>query len=277
MPKFNGAAFYSVTMNLQHIRSTLETHGRDRHERATNGGVIVRFIEDPIVLNKLAKQVRELQSSLLTLGTRQSSKSAHRLLEHVASNKFSLPQLAELLKEIDRRLQDELQDVTLIALTSKEKEFYEPPTALFGSEFEKQFPSAIFDLEEATKCLALGRATAAVFHLMRVMEIGVRALAQSLQIPDPVSPAQRNWGNILNNIKNAIDTKWKSTARSNGDGKLFEEFHSSLDAVRNPWRNATMHVENVYNYDDAEHIFFAVKGFMKKLASRFNENGDPKP
>src|SRR5271170_1621727 len=50
----------------------------------------------------------------------------------------------------------------------------------------------------------------------------------------------------------------------------------SLDAVRVAWRNTTMHVENKYTQEEAENIFIAVKGFMKKLASRCDENGDPK-
>jgi hypothetical protein len=74
-----------------------------------------------------------------------------------------------------------------------------------------------------------------------------------------------------------IERKWPTTAdRAVGDGALFESLHASLDAVKNPWRNATMHVENKYTDDEAEHIFVAVRGFMTKLASRCDENGDPK-
>jgi hypothetical protein len=36
-----------------------------------------------------------------------------------------------------------------------------------------------------------------------------------------------------------------------------------------------MHVENKYTTDEAEHIFVAVRGFMKKIASRMDENGQP--
>jgi hypothetical protein len=60
-----------------------------------------------------------------------------------------------------------------------------------------------------------------------------------------------------------------------GDKEFFEELHASLDAVRNPWRNATMHVERKYTDDEADHIFVAAKGFMAKLASRGDENGQP--
>jgi hypothetical protein len=119
--------------------------------------------------------------------------------------------------------------------------------------------------------------TACVFHLMRTMEIGILATARCLGIPDPAKPAERNWGHIIREIVNGIGTKWPTTAaRSTADGVLFEELHASLEAVRNPWRNATMHVEKKYTDDEAEHTFVAVKGFMTKLASRCDENGDPK-
>jgi hypothetical protein len=88
--------------------------------------------------------------------------------------------------------------------------------------------------------------TAAVFHLMRTAEIGVRAVARCLGIPDPLKPAGRNWGSILVAVKAEM-------ARRNGvnppawslpdDRQFFDEAHTSLDAVRNAWRNTTMHVD----------------------------------
>jgi hypothetical protein len=135
-------------------------------------------------------------------------------------------------------------------------------------------------LDEAAKCLALGRATACVFHLMRLMEVGIRAVARCLNIPDPTRAADRNWGAILREIKTDLDAHvgvapMKAWATS-GDKELFESAYASLDAVRVAWRNTTMHVENKYTIDEGEHILAAVKGFMTKLASRCDENGDPK-
>jgi len=60
-----------------------------------------------------------------------------------------------------------------------------------------------------------------------------------------------------------------------GDGLLFEGLHATLDAVKNPWRNETMHVANKYTDDEAKHVFVAVEGFMKKLSARMDENGLP--
>ncbi len=57
------------------------------------------------------------------------------------------------------------------------------------------------------------------------------------------------------------------------NSNLFSDRH--LDAVRNVWRNSTMHAESKYTLDEAEHIFVSVKGFMRKLAFRMDENGTP--
>ena len=147
---------------------------------------------------------------------------------------------------------------------------------LFGNDTKDKFQSAHYEIDEAGNCLALGRSSASVFHLMRIMEIGLSAVAKCLQITDPVKPAERNWGSILRFVREAINAKWPTAAdRMTGDGALFEAIYASLDAVKNPWRNATMHVENKYTDEEAEDIFLAVKSFMKKLSSRCDENGDP--
>lgn len=36
-----------------------------------------------------------------------------------------------------------------------------------------------------------------------------------------------------------------------------------------------MHVENKYTQDEAEHIFIAIRGFMKNIISRIDQDGTP--
>jgi hypothetical protein len=168
----------------------------------------------------------------------------------------------------------------MFVIESGKQRYFEPSEPLFGPNVEAGFVSVAFELDEAAKCFALSRSTAAVFHLMRIMEIGVRATARCLQIPDPVKAADRNWGAMLRLIKADIDAHGGASSTKKwavpDDKEFFESTYASLDAVRVAWRNTTMHVENKYTDDEAEHIFIAVKGFMMKLASRCDENGDPK-
>src|SRR5215471_16908087 len=141
-------------------------------------------------------------------------------------------------------------------------EYFAPTQTLFGRDFESKFPSAAFEVDEAAKCFALSRPTATVFHLMRGMEVGIHAVRASLGIPAPVKDWERNWGKILESIeKEMISRSSASPPRWNaGDRDFFESAYASLDAVRVAWRNTTMHVENKYTEDEAEHVFGAVRG-----------------
>ncbi|HEY1682888.1 MAG TPA: hypothetical protein VGF98_14675 [Candidatus Tumulicola sp.] len=60
-----------------------------------------------------------------------------------------------------------------------------------------RFPTMIEDIEEAEKCNSLARSTAAVFHLMRMMEIGVQAFGNALGL---VGTPHKTWGAISNEI-----------------------------------------------------------------------------
>ena len=103
------------------------------------------------------------------------------------------------------------------------------------------------------------------------MEVGIGAIAGGLKIPDPAKPAEKNWSVILRKIREAIVSRQRWRAKS--DKEFFEEALAHLDLVRNPWRNATMHVEKTYTEEEAENILYIVRAFMTKLASKIDENG----
>jgi hypothetical protein len=188
-----------------------------------------------------------------------------------------LSEIAQMLDSLFERMNDECSLRKFVALSVKDAEYIFPKEPLFGDEVERKFPSTASEIDEAGKCLGLSLPTASVFHLMRVMEIGVAAAARCLGLPDPIKPAERNWGAILRTLKAEFDQRNKALPATwaNPDRDFFEEVYVSLDAVRNPWRNATMHVERTYTGPEAEHIFIAVKAFMTKLASRCDESGRP--
>ncbi len=45
--------------------------------------------------------------------------------------------------------------------------------------------------------------------------------------------------------------------------------------MMNPYRNATMHLDQKYTNEEAGHIFEVVNGFMRKVALRMDEDGKP--
>jgi len=66
--------------------------------------------------------------------------------------------LEELLRDFRQRLYDALKGPKFLALNAREQALYEPSAPYFGQQVNTSFPSIIYEIEEAGKCLALGPA-----------------------------------------------------------------------------------------------------------------------
>jgi HEPN domain-containing protein len=171
---------------------------------------------------------------------------------------------------------DETETTYLLALSPSERALYEPDKSPYGDQVETRFPASSYEIEEAGKCLALGRTTASAFHSVRCLEAAIRAIARCISIPDPIKGHERNWSAALKKIEDKMDSLWPKSGRLAGDGKLFEELLAILHAMQNPYRNSTMHLDQKYTEEEARHIFESVGMFMKKVSSRMDENGESK-
>jgi hypothetical protein len=272
MLKFDAVAFYEATKLLNHAMGAVAQWKPDQP------GIGPDTTLDEVMVGIFVEKCEELKTQLRVMEADVTEMAVNEVIDSLKS--FYTPLWKEIpgkFADIDRSLKRELSRVHLRVIDRSKLKLYEPKEPLFGAEFQAKFQSeGVFELDEAGKCLALGRPTACVFHLMRIMEIGIRALARCLAIPDPVKPGARNWGGILREIWKGIEAKWPTVSdRMKGDGHFFEALYASLDAVKNPQRNATMHVEKKYTDDEAEDIFAAVKGFTRRLANRCDENGMP--
>ena len=136
----------------------------------------------------------------------------------------------------------------------------DPPPAAFGPEVEARFPTVAYDIDEAARCLALRRATAAVFHCLGVLEQGLRAHARWRGVLDPPAQAGQRWQSILGDLRN-----------HGCDNEIF----AAVDAVRRAWRGATLQVGPKYTEEEAERIVRLVEVFMRCLAARCDEDGIP--
>jgi hypothetical protein len=197
----------------------------------------------------------EAQCKSLELGSALAQIA--RLKDYPSSN-INIVEYRQELKDLRRRIEDELKTRMFLFVPVGKAGFYSEK-ALFGTEVEARFPDAIFDIEEAGKCLALARATATVCHLMRVVEVGVRELAKTLSA---TIGTDRPWGAILNDVDDAIEALRKA-------GNPVDDLvavSASLHAVKTAWRNPAMHSKAKYTEEEAEDIFLASRGFTRRLA-----------
>lgn len=252
-------------------------------ELAQEIGRIASYLEGLDQKTAVAKSARTGTKSVMenhattfrSLGLELCAMKAEQIAADL-DTELKVSEYRQHLHDLYGRMCDECNLFQMLCLNTQETRLYAPGEPYFGSDVSTKFPSMAYEIDECTKCLALGRSTASVFHMMRAIEIAIKAVAACLNIPPPTKDAERNWGRILEKIKTEIERRNKSTGWKDADKEFFEESYASLDAVRVAWRNTTMHIERTYTSEEAEHVLGAVRGFMKKLASRADEKGKPK-
>ena len=164
------------------------------------------------------------------------------------------------IEQLSKRIADELGIYTFFQLDPRQAKFYEPSEPLFGADVEAKFPMMSEDIAEAGNCMALDRDTAAVFHLMRVMEIALQRLGDKLGI---VFVDKKNWQNILEEVNKAI----RALDQKDPQTKTYAEISAHLCNVKLCWRNEVMHPKQTYTEEEAGTLFSAVKTFIRDLAS----------
>lgn len=129
--------------------------------------------------------------------------------------------------------------------------------APLGWDVYEAFPSAREDIQEAGNCLAADCDTAAVFHLMRAVEWGMRAFCVHLGFRQvrtikgrrkPVEYSQ--WETILDGLQ--VRAQKKVDALKPGKRKQdAQEFYfgavQEIRAIRDAWRNHVMHTHATYS------------------------------
>jgi len=194
------------------------------------------------------------------------SAQARRIYAALDRTDLGPTEAKDLLKELRIRIFDELTERQFLYVPPERAKLYTEPM-LIGKEVNDRLPAAIDDIEEAGKCLALGRATACALHTMRILEVGLKALAAALNIPYAPS-----WESYLKQIGDNIALKHKNkTAKWRRDEKFYRDLSGDLLTIKQAWRNPTMHVDRKYSTEEAEQIFTAAKSFMVRLAEHFSQ------
>jgi hypothetical protein len=129
----------------------------------------------------------------------------------------------------------------------------------FGARASVWFSELEYDITEAGNCIAFDRGTACVFHLMRVMEVGVQRFGTRLGI---LLTSEMNWQKILDQVNPAI----RAMKAKEQQTIAISQVASHLYNVKVSWRNPTMHPTNKYTLEEAKDIYQNVKTFMGSLA-----------
>jgi len=202
------------------------------------------------------------------LGLRTTMVTFNKLNYLLSQPRATTGEYRELIKELRGRLSDEMMGQLFLHIEVRKADYYNAP--LVGLDtIIVHFPSAIPELEEAARCFALSRNTACVFHSMRVLELGLVALAGYFQVPID----RPNWHEILTDIESQVKKLGPDDGTEWRDKQQFgSEACTQFRYFKDAWRNHTMHVRQVFDEGRAQSILDHVKDFMKHLATRLQES-----
>jgi HEPN domain-containing protein len=209
----------------------------------------------------ILESVDALKALVEDVGCTHTGKAMGRFRSDIQSLRINETEFGIRIKEIRMSFVDEMKSHLFFYVPEVRSKYYAGTVDMFGDEVKARFPSAIREIEGAGQAFACGLNTACVFHLMRIMEIGLRATATSLHIS--IKPTE-NWGEMLKQI---------STANQGTEKSFYSGVRGSFAAVKDAWRNSTMHFDRSYSEKEAEEIIAAVKTFMRCLSIRLDESG----
>lgn len=169
---------------------------------------------------------------------------------------------------LEQYLSDELSTRRFLYVPNRAAEYYETPFG--GWETAIDNFGIRFDVGEAGKCFALGRHTACVMHLMRVLEVGLKAFARhcGAEWVEDV----HSWDTIIRRINERIRT---IPGERKADQQRLSEIASHLRLAKDAWRDYAMHRPAEYGEESAQNIFASVKAFMRDLAVELAERPFP--
>jgi hypothetical protein len=168
------------------------------------------------------------------------------------------------LRNLGEAIRDELKGAYFLHVQAADIGLYGQPAG-FGEKVSERFTEATDDIEAAGNCLAVGEATASVFHLMRVMELGVRALARCLKVR-AIDPETANWNVIVDHVNVAINKLPTRTKAMKARKAELAGASAALNSVRIATRNEVMHPKQMYTMEQARDVFQATRLFMRHLA-----------
>jgi hypothetical protein len=227
-----------------------------------------KIVEDES-LRLFSEQLETAREECEKIGLTVSAKHFADILSAFKKNPPTWGNFADTARQLSDSIRREMASMKLFRLSGDTKRYFDADNA-FGEQVAKAFPSAEYDIKEAGNCLALSRATACVFHSMRVLEHSLCALADQFGVPFD----NKSWNDVIEPIEKAI-RQIKNQSKKPRSWKANEQFYSEAAAqfmhFKNAWRNYTAHKQFKYTEDEAEAIFRHVRDFMMHISKRLKE------
>jgi hypothetical protein len=214
------------------------------------------------LLETMVEILRE-KSSVLRLSPAMHS-NFESLENRAKEDSFAV--LLSLTGAVEQAFIAELKSHLFLCLNPSEGKRWKKAEAFFENDALATFPDAQRDMAAAMRCSALNEWTACVFHLMRVLEHGLRQMATRFTVSFEVD----SWHKVIKGIEDGISSLRNKQGLTDQDRKeitYYSDAASQFRHFKDAWRNHVSHSREHYDERDAEKVLAHVSEFMRHLAT----------
>ena len=218
---------------------------------------------------RLLQFLNDLKQECLELELIQSGKHIDRIVRHVA-NKRDHDYMLIHLKDLEAGIRDEGERHLVINIPAERGKLLQLEGPGFWSDVFTNFPSANADCESSVFCYACNESTASVFHSMRILECGLKALSDALGLPF----GSDVWHVAIDRIESEIrelERAWPKGQNKSDFLKFYSEAAKEFRYFKDGWRNYVSHRLSVYDAPQAFSTMTHVRDFMLTISSRLPE------
>lgn len=253
-------------------------------EAVKSGDTSVAAVPEPSEIEFLLGFLKEGEELCDDIGLRECGAKLSLTHTHIKHNPGTVDwsSLYSDCRNIGDVIMSEFWNRTFVQVSPECRAYVNAP-ALFGDAVNTAFPSAREDIKQAGNCLAVECGTATVFHLMRAVEWGLRALCRDLKLirvrksktaKKYIPIAWAEWERLLTEAQDRVDKKIAAMSPGKLKQDAQEFYYPALREIRafkNEFRIHVMHTRAEYTPEDARAVLDHVQRFMVLLSSKVSE------
>lgn len=180
------------------------------------------------------------------------------------------------IREVRDLIEHDLQSIYFESIAPSKAAHY---STGFSERIDQGFPSAKEDIREAGSCFALNRHTACAFHLIRALEVALRAFARcsGVKMTSKTIPLEyQDWYNIIESIESKSKTVYGDLPRGPVKGNALAFFHAciaDLNFFKDAVRNILVHNRRgLYNEPEAASLMLRAREFFDRIVPLVSED-----
>lgn len=216
-----------------------------------------------------ANNARGYMRELSRMGFPASIATLNKIVEEFGKDRCKWKDIRKYSEECLGRLIDEAGSTEFFALTVRESALFKNPREGWNAGIAR-FPNITDDVVEVSRCFALSRYSAAVFHSVQIVEAGLIELGGFIGVADPRS----GWTAVSKALDAIVQKPHKDRTRfEKRNFEFLEQMQGTVLALKNAWRNKISHVQGrlvvmstEFSPEVAEEIMFATRAFIRRLA-----------